>query len=191
MNRANGRTPLRFVLAAAALALGGCQGVKQDLGIGVKRPPDEFAVYSRAPLSVPPDFALRPPAPGAGADSLAARNNAKDLLLGNTAAQPTAAPAGQFSAGTEALLARTGGLNVSSDVREQVNRESTILADAQLSFTERLMFWKDTPEEGNVVNAPEEAQRIREAQALGKPVVAGETPIIERRPKGALEGIFN
>jgi hypothetical protein len=27
--------------------------------------PDEFAVESRAPLTVPPDFDLRPPAPGA------------------------------------------------------------------------------------------------------------------------------
>ncbi len=27
--------------------------------------PDEFAVESRAPLTIPPDFALRPPQPGA------------------------------------------------------------------------------------------------------------------------------
>ena len=29
------------------------------------RRPDEFAVESRAPLTIPPDFDLRPPAPGA------------------------------------------------------------------------------------------------------------------------------
>lgn len=187
-----GRTTVHVAIVAVAVALAGCQSVKQSLGIGVKRPPDEYAVYSRAPLNLPPDYALRPPAPGAGADSLSARNNAKDVLLGN-AATPSAAggSASQLSPGTDALLARTGGLNVSADVREQVNRESTILADAELSFTERLMFWTDKPEQGSVVNAPEEAQRIREAQALGKPVVTGETPIIERRPRGTLEGIFN
>lgn len=187
-----GQTCIRLVVLATAIALGGCESVKQELGIGVKRPPDEFAVYSRAPLSMPPDFALRPPAPGAGTDSLAARNNAKDVLLGNATPQP-ASSAGltQVSPGTEALLGRTGGLNAQNDIREQVNRESTVLAEAQLSFTERLMFWKDTPEEGAVVNPSEEAQRIRENQALGKPVVTGETPIIERRPKGTLEGIFN
>lgn len=187
----NGRTTVRLAVIAAALALAGCQSVKQELGIGVKRPPDEYAVYSRAPLSVPPDFALRPPAPGSGVDSLAARNSAKDVLLGNSATTTAAATTStQFSPGTDALLARTGGLNVSSDVREQVNRESTILADAELSFTERLMFWSDKPPQGSVVNAPEEAQRIREAQALGKPVVTGETPVIEPRARGALEGIF-
>ena len=53
-----------LALAAALLLVGGCQGIKEDLGIGVKRPPDEFTTYSRAPLSMPPDFALRPPANG-------------------------------------------------------------------------------------------------------------------------------
>jgi hypothetical protein len=28
------------------LLVGGCQGIKEDLGIGVKRPPDEFTTYS-------------------------------------------------------------------------------------------------------------------------------------------------
>ena len=187
-----GQTRIRLAVLAGAILLGGCQGIKQDLGIGVKRPPDEYAVYSRAPLSMPPDFALRPPAPGAGADSLAARNSAKDVLLANATPQPAStAGLAQMSPGTEALLGRTGGLNAKSDIREQVNRESTVLADAQLSFTERLMFWKDTPEEGTIVSAPEEAQRIRENQALGKPVVSGETPIIERRVPGTMEGLFN
>ncbi|HVH81125.1 MAG TPA: DUF3035 domain-containing protein [Stellaceae bacterium] len=37
---------------------------KQAVGIE-PTPPDEFAVESRAPLTMPPDFNLRPPAPGA------------------------------------------------------------------------------------------------------------------------------
>jgi hypothetical protein len=36
---------------------------KQALGIEPTSP-DEFAVESRAPLTIPPDFDLRPPAPG-------------------------------------------------------------------------------------------------------------------------------
>jgi hypothetical protein len=47
--------------------LSGCGGGnwKQSLGIEPTSP-DEFAVESRAPLTVPPDFDLRPPTPGAG-----------------------------------------------------------------------------------------------------------------------------
>ena len=52
------------LLLAASAALSGCEQAKQALGQS-KQPPDEFAVFQRAPLSVPPDFGLRPPAPGA------------------------------------------------------------------------------------------------------------------------------
>ncbi|HWB51038.1 MAG TPA: DUF3035 domain-containing protein [Stellaceae bacterium] len=49
---------------AAGLLLAGCSNWKQTLGIEPTSP-DEFAVESRAPLTIPPDFNLRPPAPGA------------------------------------------------------------------------------------------------------------------------------
>jgi hypothetical protein len=55
-----------FAMAAVAstLALGGCVGLKRAIGLE-KVSPDEFAVESRAPLTIPPDFDLRPPQPGA------------------------------------------------------------------------------------------------------------------------------
>lgn len=48
----------------AALLLSGCAGFKQTIGLEPTAP-DEFAVESRAPLTVPPGFDLRPPEPGA------------------------------------------------------------------------------------------------------------------------------
>ena len=46
-----------------AALLGGCSGtVQENLGIG-KHSPDEFQVVRRAPLVLPPDYSLRPPAP--------------------------------------------------------------------------------------------------------------------------------
>jgi hypothetical protein len=51
---------LRFVPAiAAARALGACNG-----GLFNRGAPDEFAVSRQAPLVIPPDFNLAPPAPG-------------------------------------------------------------------------------------------------------------------------------
>jgi hypothetical protein len=44
--------------------LTGCSGFRQALGMD-RVGPDEFAVESRAPLTVPPEFDLRPPQPGA------------------------------------------------------------------------------------------------------------------------------
>ena len=51
------------LLALPALA-GGCSNTtKEALGL-TKRSPDEFQVVTNAPLSMPPDYNLRPPAPG-------------------------------------------------------------------------------------------------------------------------------
>src|SRR5271165_6025053 len=47
-----------------ALLISGCTDLKRAIGLE-RAPPDEFAVESRAPLTMPPDFDLRPPQPGA------------------------------------------------------------------------------------------------------------------------------
>ena len=46
---------------ALVLSLGGCSGIGDALGFS-KHPPDEYEVVSKAPLVVPPDYGLRPPA---------------------------------------------------------------------------------------------------------------------------------
>ena len=50
-----------IALAALGAALAGCTGG----GVFNRDRPDEFAVQRQAPLVVPPDFSLTPPAPGA------------------------------------------------------------------------------------------------------------------------------
>jgi Protein of unknown function (DUF3035) len=185
----NGKKGL--ALAAAVLLVGGCEGIKQDLGIGTKRPPDEFSTYSRAPLSVPPDFALRPPATATGASQAAApRQIARQAMLRAGSAQAATPTATDESPGIQALLDRTGAAKAQSDIRAQVNRETTILAEADQSFIQRLMFWSGTPEAATVVDARQESRRIQENQALNKPVTEGQTPTIRRKPKALLEGIF-
>jgi hypothetical protein len=58
------RLRLFAICCTAPLLLSGCTGFKQALGIE-RASPDEFAVESRAPLTIPPEFNLRPPQPGA------------------------------------------------------------------------------------------------------------------------------
>ena len=56
------------LLAVASLCsmalLCGCQSLRQVVGID-RTGPDEFAVETRAPLTIPPEFERRPPQPGA------------------------------------------------------------------------------------------------------------------------------
>lgn len=59
------RIPLLAVAClSASLLLPGCTGFERAIGME-KVTPDEFAVESRAPLTIPPEFDLRPPQPGA------------------------------------------------------------------------------------------------------------------------------
>src|SRR5580658_7434297 len=55
-------SPGVFLLVGAA-SLAGCSSAQKALGMS-KVTPDEFRVVTKAPLIVPPDFSLRPPAPG-------------------------------------------------------------------------------------------------------------------------------
>ena len=72
----------------AILLTSGCAMLAACGGNGVfnRERPDEFAVQRQAPLVVPPDFSLSPPAPGAPrpADSTAS-DQALEALFGGTA----------------------------------------------------------------------------------------------------------
>jgi hypothetical protein len=188
-----------IVVALAAAATVACGDTTRELLGQGKRSPDEFAVYSRTPLSLPPDYGLRPPgttAPGISAPG-SPTADARDALIGRGAGGSTVAAASAgpetsaYSSGTRALLDRTGGLEADPAIRRVINEETSILADADRSFTDRLMFWREDNPYGTVVDADAEARRIRENQALGQPVTAGRTPTIERRQRALLEGILN
>lgn len=173
------RTPLAVLLAAAFL-VAGCDNTKKVLGLE-KRAPDEFAVYSRAPLSLPPNYALRPPAPGESRpQELTATAAAERALRGKAT---VAAPA-DASAGTVALLKQTGSLDALPNIRATVNLESAALADEDKRVTDKILFWKKPTPEGTVVDAEKEAQRIRENQAMGKAITEGDTPVIQKRKRG-------
>lgn len=69
------------MLAASALALGGCSIFR-----GGERAPDEFAVARNAPLVIPPDYTLTPPVAGtAGLTPQDAQAQAIEALFGGPA----------------------------------------------------------------------------------------------------------
>lgn len=187
-------------LLAGALALGGCTETRQAIG-WEKNPPDEFRVMSRAPLSMPPDFGLRPPNPGAprpqeGTTTDQARNAVTGGRTPPRTAGAGAAATGSVqrqarqSSGEQALLARAGGDRADPAIRSTIDREARALADADRSFTDRLIFWRASDPPGTVIDPQREQQRIRENQAMGRAPTDGDTPIIRRRQRGILEGIF-
>jgi hypothetical protein len=172
-----------MLLTAASLVLGGCGETRKLLG-WEKSTPDEFRIVSRAPLTVPPDYGLRPPAPGAARTAVFGA----DRPGAQTAAARTGAP---VSAGEQQILGRIGADRIDPGIREQIDRETQSLAEADRTFVDRLLFWRATdPNAGSQLDAAREAQRLREVSASGRPVNEGEVPTIRKRQRGIFEGIF-
>ncbi len=179
------------VAVAAAIALSGCTDARKALGFE-KAPPDEFQVVERAPLSMPPDFSLRPPAPGTvRPQEGSVRDQARAALAGRSLGTPISTQG--RSQGDLALMKKAGADQIQPDIRVVVNKETQALAEADKSFTDKLVFWRkpDGPGAGEQLDASREAQRLRENQALGRAVGDGDSPRIARRKKGMLEGIFD
>jgi len=177
------------ISALVALSLGGCDDTKRALGFE-KRTPDEFRVVSRAPLDVPPEFGLRPPQPGAARpNEPTARDLARTAVFGGEKQKPQTRIQGRSTAET-ALLRAAGAENADPAIRGIVNRETSQLADADGSLVDQLLFWREPTPPGTPIDAEREAQRLRETAALGKKPTEGEVPVIERRRRGLLDGLF-
>ncbi|OAN52371.1 hypothetical protein A6A04_01385 [Paramagnetospirillum marisnigri] len=188
--RSTGRL-LRLAVIALALpvVLSACSEAKRALGYE-KTPPDEFQVVARAPLSMPPDFSLRPPAPGATRPQEGTtREQARRIITGQRGSTPISTE--NRTQGDLVLLKRIGADSIQPDIRVLVNKETQALAEAEKSFSDRIVFWRKADPPGVAVDPTKETQRIRENQALGRSVSEGDTPQIQRRRKAWLEGVFN
>ena len=154
---------------------------------------------ARAPLVVPPDFSLRPPEPGIPRPQEGTTSDqAKRAIFSQQ--QPQA----QLQAGTlepkiesdsrslgELSLLRAAGAGQSDpNIRRVIDAETQRINSDSDDFLEALVFWRDPAAMGEIVNAEEEARRLRENVALGKSVTDGETPTIERKRRAPLEGLF-
>ena len=177
------------------LSLSACGGqVRQALGM-TKHSPDEFLTVAHAPLTLPPDYSLQPPQPGAPRpqEGTASEQAQTALYANNGGTAPTSYDEQTDSAqsgGEVALLQNAGAAGVDPGIRAQIDSETAAQVERDQTLIERLVFWHTPEPYGTVVDPVAEAKRLQENQALGKPVTEGETPIITRRRKGVLEGIF-
>ena len=168
------------------LALGACENLRDQLGLS-KKSPDEFTVLTNAPLSLPPDYILRPPEPGAARpQELSIQDQVKAALFN---ASPERV-GGLASAGENALLARAGSRAEDSGIRTIINRDNAIYAEEGDSFIDSMIFWRDAQQPGTIIDAAKEDQRLQEAEAIGEDPGAGDTVVIKRRQQGIFDGLF-
>ncbi len=178
-----------LLLAVGAVAfLPGCGSPDVARTFGMTRDvPNEFSVSTRAPLSMPPDIALRAPQPGA---------SRPQELSSRAAAEATLAPGAVLGATKAAMspgqlaLVQASGAPAAPDIRARLDAE-TVGEQTDRSFTDRLLFWKAREQSpGIVVDPTLEAQRLRGNAALGQDTLEGETPIIQPKRKNWYDWLF-
>jgi len=164
--------PAILIAAVSVLALSGCNTASKALGLS-KVTPDEFRIVTKAPLVVPPDYALRPPAPGEPRpQELQPDSAARAVLVGQV-------QAADRSAGENRFVARAGAAQPDPLIRFVVDDENGDIAHKDQSFASRVMFWKKGEDNANVgATAPTAAVPATPAGALtgGAPVVIAKNP---------------
>lgn len=199
---------LRILYLAPLALIAACSGndVRDTLGLD-RSAPDEFVVYSRPPLSVPPEFDLKPPRPGEeNPNQVPTDAQARELLLGS---KPQPAALDAVAAGpavetavtpvltsdvptgpTASFLDKLGVDEAKPDIRDTLRADS--VAEPKKTKKAKTLYERIVGGESNepVVDAYKEAERLRANRDEGKPLTEGETPVEEKKSKSVMDWIF-
>jgi hypothetical protein len=181
-------TPIRLLVPASIVVLlCGCSSSSLSRAFGLTRDsPDEFTVVTRAPLSMPPDFGLRPPQPG-----VARPQEQSDRSLAESALVPESALGGApvgVSPGQAAMVRDAGG-GAPADIRQRIDQEARVDASND-GFIDRLLYWRKPDAQHSVVDASQEAKRLKDNAAMGQSPENGDTPIIRDKRSGWFQDLF-
>jgi hypothetical protein len=177
------------VLAGLALSLAGCDTIRSAAGIG-KEAPDEFAVVTKAPLVVPPDFNLRPPRPGAAPTNQSSPTGAAQAALFSDDPNAVQESLGNgYSSEEKLILANSGAAVADHSIRQQLASDEKAMEGSDQSFTDQVLFGgSPTPDAGHPVNADAEKQRIDAAKAAGQTTPGGGQIAAQQQTDTASEG---
>jgi hypothetical protein len=174
------------ILTVVLVALSGCQDVRNAVGIE-RTVPDEFAVAAPVPLVIPPDFNLRPPAPGSERVQASSADRARTALVGS--AKMRALQQRGMTGGEAQLLTLAGAGNVAPDIRMTLDKEVSSFAREETAFTDRLVFWREGGKVslgGTALDPAAEMRRLNQNAAGGLEASEGPIPVITRRGSSVL-----
>lgn len=177
-----------LLLGSTLILLAGCSGDNLTRTFGLTRDaPDEYTVTTRAPLSMPPDYNLRPPRPGAPRpQEQSERQQAEEALVPQLA---LGAPQGSASPGQTALVQEAGPA-APSDIRRKVDQDART-DNADDGFIDKLLYWRKPNTQHAEVDPQKESQRLRQNAALGEGPDVGDTPIIQEKKSGWFNSLFS
>jgi hypothetical protein len=174
-----------LVLAScAALVLSGCAETREALDLNAA-PPDEFAVVDHPPLTMPPDFSLRPPRPGetSSVQGILPAKTAAQALYGQDKMEAvpgqgvSSLASEKISPAEQALVTSAGATAADPKIRSTLDREgSEVVASRRL--IDVLLFRDGKTAPATTVDPIAERQRLEEAKDKNQPVTTGATPVL-------------
>lgn len=166
-----------ILLVSALLAsLSGCAALT---GSGT---PDEFRVVRKAPLTIPPEYNLRPPKPGESRpQELEPDAQARVAVFGADIGKDA-------SEGEKLLVKSAGGDTLDRTIRASIDYDSAQLLRKSRSFSDQILNFgksKGTP----VVDPAAEAERLKSEQAGLADLTGGKPIVLKRQSSSKLPGL--
>ncbi|MDX2094941.1 MAG: DUF3035 domain-containing protein [Alphaproteobacteria bacterium] len=197
---------LKRCVVLLPLLLAACEDGAVRNTLGLNRPaPDEFTVVSRPPLSLPPEFTLRPPRPGEAPRGIATDEQARALLTGKPATQTRDAEAldapatdtavapvlrnDTLSEGANRLLTRAGATTADESIRSKLTEDAATPPDTSTA-TSLVDALNGAEKNEPTVDAAKEAERLRSNKDAGKPVTEGAVPEEKPKKRSLIDRIF-
>lgn len=175
-----------LTIIASCVVLTNCSSVKSAIGLE-KTGPDEFAVVTRAPLSLPPNYELVPPRPGARRpQEVSSQDKARAALVDQrelktlTEQSKPYEPKG-ISSAEQGLLQQAGATTVPSNIRQVVDAE----APKKRTIVDTVL---QTPEQPNPqVDPIAERERLKK---LPSTTSDNAVPMTDTKPESLWDRLF-
>ena len=161
------------LVALTAITLGGCASAGG---------PDEFRVVRKAPLTVPPEYNLRPPTLGqARPQELSPEAQARVAVFGVDLGA-------NASEGEKAFVRAAGGDAVERTVRAQVDFDNSQAVRKNRSFADTILNWGG-PAGEPVIDPVAEAARLKTESEAVKDITGGGAVLIQPKQTSKLPGL--
>jgi hypothetical protein len=164
-----------LVVGIAALGAGVCAcHTSRDAFAQNTGSPDEFRIVTKAPLVVPPEYSVRPPAPGEPTPTeLRPDSAAENALIGER-------EAADRDDAEKLLVAKAGAEHADPLIRYVVDDQFGSIAHKDKSFSDRVMFWRKGDPQVAKAATPDQPSPVDPAKVKaltgGKPVIIARAP---------------
>lgn len=172
-----------LLVASSGLALSGCATASNALGL-TKEAPNEFNILTNAPLIVPPEYNLRPPAPGeSNLQNNYSQRSAREALMGDV--DPT-----EPSRGEIVLLTRAQAGRADPEIRLKIDGANSVERKSD-ALSNRILFWRNGQQldgQGNPVPLDSESER-RRLESVESVTGGGEVRVTRQPSRAKLPGL--